>query len=206
MDNCDHVRGCVCQTGYGGDDCSDDVDECAEDPGICGADNQYCENEMGTYVCLCYDGYQMVNGACVGNTASSISKIAFYLSLFFFSFLYARLQTGRIMVWWCPSIRPSVRVSVRQLQFSPLFSYMLWPIKLKFCMSLFSYVHSIKFVCRQFPSIFVGVMPLLELKILEIHSFPQFSTCFDQLSCHFAYDFILLYYRSSLSVINFSQF
>ena len=36
-------------------------------------------------------------------------------------FLYARLQTGRIMVWWCPSgspsvrpgLRPSVRLSVR---------------------------------------------------------------------------------------------
>ena len=26
------------------------------------------------------------------------------------SFLYARLQTGRIMVWWCPSVRPSVTV------------------------------------------------------------------------------------------------
>ena len=30
-----------------------------------------------------------------------------------FPLLYARLQTGRIMVWWCPSVRPSVRVSVR---------------------------------------------------------------------------------------------
>ena len=36
-------------------------------------------------------------------------------------FLYARLQTGRIMVWWCPSgspsgspsVRPSIRPSVR---------------------------------------------------------------------------------------------
>ena len=28
-------------------------------------------------------------------------------------FLYARLQTGRIMVWWCPSVRVSVRPSVR---------------------------------------------------------------------------------------------
>ena len=27
-------------------------------------------------------------------------------------FLYARLQTGRIMVWWCPSVRVSVRPSV----------------------------------------------------------------------------------------------
>ena len=65
-------------------------------------------------------------------------------------FLYARLQTGRIMVWWCPS----VQVSVRQSQFSALFSCMLWHIELKFCMSLSSYEHSIKFECRQFPSIF----------------------------------------------------
>ena len=28
-------------------------------------------------------------------------------------FLYARLQTGRIMVWWCPSVRPSGSPSVR---------------------------------------------------------------------------------------------
>ena len=52
-------------------------------------------------------------------------------------------------------------------------------------MSLSSYKHSIKFEYRQFPSIFVGVMPLLELRILEIpvHSFPQFSpTCIDILS------------------------
>ena len=47
-------------------------------------------------------------------------------------------------------------------------------------------------------------MPLLELKILQIHSFPHFSlTCFDILSWNFAYDFVLLYYRSSSSVINF---
>ena len=56
-------------------------------------------------------------------------------------------------------------------------------------------------------SIFVGVMPLLELKLLEIHSFPHFSlTCFDILSWNFAYDFVLLYYRSSSSVVNFRQF
>ena len=50
-------------------------------------------------------------------------------------------------------------------------------------------------------------MPLLELKILEIHSFPHFSlTRFDILSWNFAYDFDLLYYRSSLSVVNLCQF
>ena len=43
-------------------------------------------------------------------------------------------------------------------------------------------------------SIFVGVMPLLELKILEIHSFPQLSpTCFDILSRNFAYDFVFFF-------------
>ena len=28
-------------------------------------------------------------------------------------FLYARLQTGRIMVWWCPFVRPGLRPSIR---------------------------------------------------------------------------------------------
>ena len=51
---------------------------------------------------------------------------------------------------------------------------------------------------------FVGVMPLLELRILEIHSFPHFSlTCFEILSWNFAYDFVSPYYTSSLSVVNF---
>ena len=49
--------------------------------------------------------------------------------------------------------------------------------------------------------------PLVELRILEIHSFPHFSpTCFDILSWNFVYDFVLLYYRSSLSVVNLCQF
>ena len=73
-----------------------------------------------------------------------------------------------------PSIRPSVRVSVRQ--FSTLFSNMLWDFELKFRILLCFTVLQIK--CHQFASSFVGVMPLLELKILEIHSFPHFSaTC-----------------------------
>ena len=84
---------------------------------------------------------------------------------------------------------------------------MLWHIELKFCIWLCFTVLQIKFECRQFASIFVGVMPLLDIRILEIHSFPHFSlTCFDILSWHFAYDFVLLYYRSSSSVINLRQF
>ena len=126
-------------------------------------------------------------------------------------FLYARLQTGRIMVWWCPSVRPSgspsIRPSVRPSQFSALFSYMLWDIELKFFVSLYFDARKIKFECHQFPSIFAGVMPLLNFKLLQICSFPHFSpTCFDILSWNFAYDFVLLYYRSSLSAFNLLQF
>ena len=57
--------------------------------------------------------------------------------------------------------------------------------------------------CCQFSSIFDGVIPLLELRILKIDSFPHFSlTRFDILSWNFAYDFVLLYYRLSLNVLN----
>ena len=84
---------------------------------------------------------------------------------------------------------------------------MLWHIKLKFCIWLCFTVLQIKFECRQFASIFVGVMALLELRILKMHSFPHFSlTCFDISSWNFAYDFVVLYYRSSLSVVNLRQF
>ena len=59
----------------------------------------------------------------------------------------------------------------------------------------------------KFAAMFVGVMPLLELRILEIHSFPHFSpTCFDILTWNFAYYFVSLYYRSSSSDVNLRQF
>ena len=78
-------------------------------------------------------------------------------------FLYARLQTGRIMVWWCPSGSPSVRLSVRS------------------------------------PSVRPSGSPSAR--------FPLFSpTCFDILSWNFGHDFVSMYYRSSLSVVNLRQF
>ena len=144
------------------------------------------------------------------------------------------------------------------MQFSALFSYMLRHFELKFCIWLCFTVLQIKFECRQFPSIFegvmpllkcrilkiqfsalfpckhaltylaeiflltlfycttdqvrllsifVGVIPLLERRILEIYSFPHFSlTQFDILSWNFAYAFVLLYYRLSLSVLNLRYF
>ena len=98
--------------------------------------------------------------------------------------------------------------NVGNVQFSALFSFMLWHFELKFCIWLCFTVLQNKFECRQFPSISVGVMPLLELRILilKIHSFPHFSlTRFYILSWNFAFDFVLLCYRSSSSVVNFRQ-
>ena len=84
---------------------------------------------------------------------------------------------------------------------------MLWHIGSKFCTWLCLTVLQIKFKFRQFASIFVGVMSLLEVRILKIHSFPHFSlTCFDILSWYFAFYFVSLYYRASSSVINLHQF
>ena len=84
---------------------------------------------------------------------------------------------------------------------------MLWHIGLQFYIWLCFTVLQIKFECCQFPSIFDGVIPLLDCRILKIHSFPHFSlTRFDILSWNFAYDFVLLYYRLSLSVLNLRWF
>ena len=110
-------------------------------------------------------------------------------------------------VLWYGDVRPSRSPSVRPSQFSSPFSYMLWDIKLKFCVSLYFDARKIKFECHQFPSVFAGVMPLLNFTLLQICSFPHIShTCFDILSWNFAYDFVLLYFRSNSSVINLRQF
>ena len=54
---------------------------------------------------------------------------------------------------------------LRNVQFSALFSCMLWHIELKFCTWLCFNVLQIKFEYHHFASIFEGVMPLCELRI-----------------------------------------
>ena len=104
-------------------------------------------------------------------------------------------------------VMPLLECIILKIQFSALFSYMLWHIELKFCIWFCFTVLQITFECCQLPSNFVGVMPLLELRLLELHSFPHFSlTCFDTSGWNLTYDFVLLYYRSSSSVVNFRQF
>ena len=106
-------------------------------------------------------------------------------------------------------VTPLLEIRILEIHSFPHFSltFLDMYIELKFCIWLCFTVLLIKFECRPFASIFVGVVPLLELRVLEIHSFPHFFlTFFDILSWNFAYDFVLLYCRSSLSVVNLHQF
>ena len=117
------------------------------------------------------------------------------------------VRVSSISVNLCWSYAPFGMLNTENTQFSALFFYTLWHSELKFCIWLCFTVLQIQFQFHQFPSIFLGIMPLLKLRILEIHSFPHFSlTCFHRSSWNLAYDFILLYYRSSSSVVNLRQF
>ena len=125
------------------------------------------------------------------------------LHMTLFSCTTDQVQVSSNCVNFCGSYAPFEIKNTGNTQFSALFSYMLWHIELKFCIWLCFTVLQIKFECHQFASIFVGFMPLSELRILEIHSFLLFPlTCFDILSWNFTYDFVLLYYKSSSSVVN----
>ena len=78
-------------------------------------------------------------------------------------------------VLWYGDVRPSGSPSVRPSQFSALFSYMLWDIKLKFCVSHYFDARKIKFEYHQIPSIFGRVMSLRLRKIPLIFSFRSLS-------------------------------
>ncbi|KAK7483626.1 hypothetical protein BaRGS_00025179, partial [Batillaria attramentaria] len=57
---CHPVTGCVCEDGWSGAHCEDDVDECSRIPSVCG-DNQLCINTQGSYACGCPDGYTLTS-------------------------------------------------------------------------------------------------------------------------------------------------
>ena len=129
---------------------------------------------------------------------------------FAYDFILLYYRSNLILVdlrqfWW--ELCPFWNLEYWKYAVFRLFSYLLWHIELKFCIWLCFTVLQIKFGCHQFASNFLGVMPLLELRVVEIHSIPHFSlTFFDILSRNFAYGFVLLYYRSSASFVNSHKF
>ena len=84
-------------------------------------------------------------------------------------------------------VMPLLEHRILKIQFSARFSYMLWHIELKFCIWLSFTVLQIKFDCRQFVSIFVGVMPLLEWKWWNM----QFSALFSYMLWHIELKFCI---------------
>ena len=88
---------------------------------------------------------------------------------------------------------PLLELRILELHRFPHFSpTCFWHILLRFCICPYFHEPKIKFECCQFALIFVGVMPLFELGIFAMHSFPYFSpSCFDILSWNLVYDFHL---------------
>ena len=72
-----------------------------------------------------------------------------------------QVPVSSLCVNFCGSYAPFGTYNTGNTQFSAIFSYMFWHIELKFCTWLCYTVLQIKFECRQFPSSFVRVMPLL---------------------------------------------
>ncbi|KAI8738014.1 mucin protein, partial [Biomphalaria glabrata] len=60
---CDKVEGCLCHSNWRGVSCEIDVDECVEGLANCRPD-QICQNTMGSFACLCHQGFKEVNGTC----------------------------------------------------------------------------------------------------------------------------------------------
>eukprot|EP00105_Crassostrea_gigas_P016588 XP_011434026.1 PREDICTED: fibrillin-2-like isoform X1 [Crassostrea gigas] len=63
---CDKSDGtCICNVGWQGVSCSEDILECTIDPNICGA-NATCTEQSGSYLCSCNTGYEKSStGECI---------------------------------------------------------------------------------------------------------------------------------------------
>ena len=56
---------CECNVGFFGNgiECVRDINECYEDNGGCG-ENSLCYNTGGSFMCVCINGYVMVENEC----------------------------------------------------------------------------------------------------------------------------------------------
>ena len=103
----------------------------------------------------------------------------------------------------CPTVRPSVRLSVSAInQFSALFLFVLSDIHLIFSTLLCHTKIQIKFEFGFDPLIFHEVMALGLRKISRIISFPHFfCPCFQIFIWYLVYCFAIPRYRSSSSLV-----
>ncbi|XP_052772015.1 fibrillin-2-like isoform X1 [Mya arenaria] len=63
---CSPVRGCVCEPGWSGSACDDDVNECEVEQNICADVIKLCTNAVGSYSCNCMNGFQKdQTGSCI---------------------------------------------------------------------------------------------------------------------------------------------
>ncbi|XP_060570647.1 fibrillin-2-like isoform X2 [Ruditapes philippinarum] len=60
---CDPVKGCLCDPGWEGDTCDEDINEC-DVANICKDPMKECTNNLGSYLCQCMNGFQEINGTC----------------------------------------------------------------------------------------------------------------------------------------------
>jgi hypothetical protein len=68
--NCKQQR-CVCKAGYAGDGSTcDDIDECQAKPAACG-DHATCQNNLGSFQCLCQQGYATADASAGANAQSA---------------------------------------------------------------------------------------------------------------------------------------
>ena len=109
-----------------------------------------------------------------------------------FFLLYYRSRSSVVNLHQCLyELCPFLELNKLEIHsLSALFSYILWHIELIFCTCICVSFNElqIKFECNQFLYTFVGVMPLLELRIQETYSIPYFSPMsFDLLSWNLVY-------------------
>ena len=69
-ERCDSITGCICQPGWTGSGCENDIDEC-DGPPVC-PEGQVCTNNKGSFTCRCQQGYVLnTNGTCIGKLQQS---------------------------------------------------------------------------------------------------------------------------------------